>query len=185
VDLIFEVPADAGGLSLGVDLDAVSAVEYDRVTVALDERAESVGDLKQRLRVPVHGTGETVSRSDAAVTVHSVDFTDAVGEPPLEAPAGEEYAIVDVTVTNDAAEAREVAGPLLVGVKDDRGRSYWQDVVATSQLAQSFETDSELAPGESRRGTLAHPVPRDAESLYWVFGFGLWDGGDKAFWELR
>lgn len=183
-DVVYEVPEDASGLTLQFDFQAFSFFDFERVVVDLSEEADSIADLSQSLKVDVRTIGEAVSYADTSVVVNSVQFTDQIGSY-ADADRGNEFAIVDITTTNESDEEKRISTLLQMLAKDGAGNSYPISITGLSQLDRAYEESTPLAPGERRRGKLAYEVPADTSTLYWIFEFTLWNEGDKTFWQLR
>ncbi|MGQ4554818.1 DUF4352 domain-containing protein [Halobellus sp. GM3] len=183
-DIVYEVPKDASGLIMQFDFQSVSFFQFDRVEIDLSSSANSIQNLSQSLQIKTYQNGDTVEYGGTEVTINSVEFTDSVGQF-TQAEEGEEYAIVDITTTNNTGEEQSISTALQMLVKDGKGFSYGLDLMATSQLDRNYEQGSALADGETRRGKVAYAVPKDASPLYWIFEFTLWTSGNKTFWKLR
>jgi hypothetical protein len=182
-DVVFEVPRDATGLSLELDVGALDVVDLDRVVVDLSSSAGSPADLSQDLAVPLAGVGDAVTSAGTTVTLHGFSTSDEIGFGTAD--DGNQFAVVDVSVTNETGEAKSVSTRVLMLGKAGSGLAYPVSVEAQDGLDQAFAEDSPLADGQTRRGKVAYEVPEDARPLYWTFAFGLFAGGEKAFWQLR
>lgn len=182
-DVVFEVPTDAGDLTMQFDFSAFEVFQFDRVTVDLAATAESIADLSQSLAVDVHSPGETASYQDVSVTLHGVRRETSPGQFD-QAEEGSEYVIPDFEIANDTSEPLTVSTLLQMSVKDHTGLAYSSDIGATSSLDSAYSEGSDIAPGESRRGELAYQVPTDVPCLYWVFNFYTVTEPRKAFWSL-
>lgn len=183
-DIVYEIPEDAKGLVLQFDFSAFDFFKFDRVTIDLENEANSAADLTQSLGVDVNTPGKQVSHDEIGVTIHAVRKETELGSF-TEADEGHEYVIPDIEITNNTDEPLNVSTLLQMRVKTDTGLSYTADIGGTSSLSKRYSQGSEIAPGESRRGELAYQVPTDARSLYFVFDwYDLADGGHKAFWGL-
>ncbi|UPW00179.1 DUF4352 domain-containing protein [Halorussus gelatinilyticus] len=183
-DLVYEVPKDASDLTLQFDFGTVSFLTVDRVTVDLESKANSAADLEQSLRVDVRDTGESVENGGVTVAVNGVKFAKKLGEFTA-AGDGKEYAIVDITTTNETGSSQSISTALQMLAKDGRGRTYPMSISAAASLDRSYDEASPLADGEKRRGKVAYEVPKGVSPLYWAFEYSLWTDGDKTFWKLR
>lgn len=183
-DLYYEVPEDASGLTMQFDFSGVSLFDYNRVTIDLENQADSIEDLSQNLRVETYATGESAEFEGLEVTVNSVEYQSSIGSF-TEASQGNEFAIVDITTTNNTDEEISVSSLLQMECKDGRGFSYSGSLTASSQLDQAYPQGSPLGPGETRRGKIAYEIPEDVETLYWTFEFSLFVDGFKTFWQLE
>lgn len=182
--LVYEVPEDASDLTLDFDFQTVSFLSLDRVTVDLDQRASSVADLSQDLKVDVHDTGKTVSHGDVGVTVNGVEFATEL-DSFTKASDGKEFAVVDITTKNDTDESKQISSLLQMLVKDGTGQTHPLSISASTAIERSYDETSALAAGEKRRGKVAYEVDKGVKPLYWAFEFTLWTDGDKTFWKLR
>jgi len=183
-NLVYEVPEDAEGLQLQFDFEAFSVFEFDRVTVDLAEQAASIADLSQTLRVDIHDVGEQVTHDGISVTVNSVEFRESLGRF-AQADEGNEFAVVNITTTNDTDEEQSLSTLLQMKVKDGTGVSASPSITGMSSLDRGYNEGQPLASGESRRGEVPYEVGKDASPLYWTFEFTLWVDGDKTFWQIR
>lgn len=182
-DVVFEVPTDAGGLTMQFDFSAFELFELDRVTVDLGAAADSMSDLGQSLDVDVHSPGDAASHQAVSVRLHGVYRESSLGQF-AQAEAGNEYLVPDFEVTNESSEPLTVSTLLQMRVKDRTGLAYTSDVSGTTSLDSAYSEGSDIAPGESRRGELAYQVPADQSCLYWVFNFLGVTEPRKAFWRL-
>lgn len=159
-------------------------INNNLVVYDLGTEADTAATLEQDLRVDLHGAGDAVAKSDMEVTLNEVR-TETKLDDFTEADEGNEFAVVDVSVTNETGEATPVSIALQMVTKDGAGWMYQVDVGAQAALDQAFEQGSELADGETRRGEIAYQVPEGTAPLYWVFEFDLLADGTKTFWQLR
>lgn len=183
-DLVYEIPQDSSGLTLQFDFQAFSFFNFERVNVNLEETASTVGDLSQDLRIDVHSTGDEVSSGNISVTVNNIEYRESIGSF-TEAEEGNEFAIVDITTTNNTSEEQRLSTSLQMRMKDERGNSYPVSLTAISSLDQGYNEGQPLSSGESRRGKVPYEVPQGVSPLYWVFEFNLWVNANKTFWEVR
>lgn len=185
-DIVFEIPEDASGLRLQFDFELFSFTNLQQVLIDLSQEASSIGDLTQSLRVETYSIGDAIEYRGTTTTVNDVEYTTRVGgDYGATAEDGNEFAIVDLSVTNETGEEQSVSTLLQMGVKDGRGFSYDGSLSATSQLDRNFSQGSPIPDGETRRGKVAYEVPKSSGTLYWTFEFALFAEGDKTFWQLR
>lgn len=182
--ITFEVPEDASGLQLVFDLDASIIGGIDRARINLAEEAGSITSLEQNLGVEVYDTGEEIGYQDVAVIVNGARTESSLGQfsQPDE---GNEFVIVDISITNNTGEERTFSTILQMMLKDGEGYTYQESLTATGSLDRGFDEGTPLSDGETRRGELAYEVPQGTAPLYWVFEFSVFAGGDKTFWEVR
>lgn len=183
-DVVFEVPESASGLSLQFDFSSFDFFSLNRVTIDLDEKADTIADLKQQLKVPIHSSGESVTKHDLQVTLHGTRTETKIGQF-TEAEDGHEYVIPDISVTNNTGDPLSVSIGLQMVVKDQSGQAYTLDIGSYSGLDQKFAQGFELGSGETRRGEISYQVPTDATKLYWTFEYSLIADGDKTFWQVK
>lgn len=181
--VVFEIPDDASGLELQFDFDVSIFGGVDRAHIDLESETD-VYELVQDLQIDVYDVEETIGFQDTEVTVNDVRYETALGQF-AEAEEGNEYAIIDIEITNNTGEQQYISTILQMLVKDEHGTSYQEDLGATSELDRSFDEGSALEDGETRRGEVAYEVDVGRSPLYWVFEFGVWTDGDKTFWRLR
>ncbi|ELZ48960.1 hypothetical protein C464_06100 [Halorubrum coriense DSM 10284] len=182
--ITFEVPEDASGLQLVFDLDASIIGGIDRARINLGEQADSVAELEQDLGIDVYGTGEEIGYQDVAVTVNGTRTESSLGQYS-QPDEGNEFVIVDISITNNTGEERSFSTILQMMLKDGEGYTYQESLTATSSLDRSFDEGTPLSDGETRRGELAYELAEGTAPLYWVFEFSVFAGGDKTFWEVR
>ncbi|WP_415379978.1 DUF4352 domain-containing protein [Halosimplex sp. TS25] len=183
-DLVYEIPDDASGLALQFDFQTFSFLDFERVNVNLGKTASSIADLTQSLRVDTHSVDDEVSYEDVSVAVNGVEYQQSIGSF-AEADDGNEFAIVDISTTNNTGEELSISTLLQMKMKDGTGTPYELSLAALSALDQSYDESQPLASGESRRGKVPYEGPKGASPLYWIFEFTLWVDGDKTFWEIR
>ncbi|MBX0285862.1 DUF4352 domain-containing protein [Haloarcula salinisoli] len=177
----FEVPREASGLTLTVDLDD-SLFSYDSATVDLD-RQGSGRTLTQDLAVPVYDLGDTVAYEDTELTVNSV-WT-SMGSDYFTPDAGNEFVVIDITVANTGSEELTVSTLLQLSLKSEAGRSYDTSFVGSSVLDREFSQGTPIQPDSKRRGEIAFEAPRGLSPLYLVMDFDYLAEGDRTFFELR
>lgn len=182
-NIVFEVPEDASGLELRFDFDVDLFGGVDRAYIDL-ENETAVHELEQELAIDVYDVGETIEYGGVQVAVRSVEYESELGTF-AEPEAGNEYAILDLEITNESGEEQHISTMLQMLIKDGDGYSYQEDFTASSELDRPFDESAPLADGETRAGEVAYEVPEDTSPLYWVFEFTLWTEGDKTFWQLR
>ena len=183
-DVVYEVPKDAEGLTMQFDFSAFDLFKFDRVTVDLSKKAESIANLEQNLGVDIRSPGGSASKGGVSVTVHGVRTESQLGEY-TKPEDGNEYVIPDIEITNGTGEPLTVSTLLQMRVKTGAGLSYTADIMGSSSLSQSYNEGSDIAPDESRRGELAFQVEEGESPLYFVFDFLDLTDAYKAFWELR
>jgi len=180
----FEVPEDASGLQLVFDFDASIIGGIDRATITLEEEASSITDLEQNLGVDTYAIGEEIGYEDVAVTVNDARTESSLGQ--FAEPAdGNEFVIVDISITNNTGEEKIFSTLLQMMLKDDAGYTYQESLGATTELDRGFDEGTPLSDGETRRGELPYEVSEGLSPLYWVFEFSVFATGDKTFWEIR
>lgn len=183
-DVVFEVPEDASGLQLEFDFQYFDFSDFERVTVDLTETAGSIADLDQDLAVPIHGEGDAVESGGLTAECNGFETATELDDF-TQADEGNEYAIVDVSVTNETGEEQSVSILLQMMLKDGEGFSYSFDLGGYSALDQKFEQGTPISDGQTRRGKIAYQVPEGTSPLYWAFEFDVFVGGDKTFWQVR
>lgn len=180
----FEIPSSASGLELVFDFDVDIFGGIDRATIDLTMEADSVHQLEQNIQVDIYGPGDTIEYGNVEVAVNEYRTEGSLGEF-TEPDEGNEYAIVDISITNNTGEDQRFSTVLQMMLKDGEGYTYQEDLMATSQLSRPFDEGTALADGETRRGELAYQVEEGLSPLYWVFEFGLFATGDKTFWQVQ
>lgn len=185
-DLAFEVPTDAS-LSLELEFEDENSdtlgldVALERAVFDLSTDRSPPADLPQTLGGQVHREGDRVTGGGVEVTLDGVETATSLGE--YEADPGNEYVVVDVSVTNDTGEGRVVPNyPQQVRLKDGDGFNYPIDATAEAALDPVYPRGRALPDGERHRGQLVYQVPQGTAPLFWTFDFL---GGDKAFWTVR
>lgn len=180
----FEVPEDASGLQLVFDLDASIIGGIDRARINLEEEAASIADLEQNLGVDTYSLGEEVGYQDVTVSVNDVRTESSLGQFS-EPDEGNEFVVVDISITNNTGEEQQFSTVLQMMLKDGEGYTYQESLTATTGLDRAFDEGTPLSDGETRRGELPYEVPEGTAPLYWVFEFSVFASGDKTFWEVR
>lgn len=182
--ITFEVPEDASGLQLVFDLNASIIGGIDRAQINLEEEASSIAEIEQNLGVETYSLGEEIGYQDVAVTVNDARTESSLGQFS-EPDEGNEFVIVDISITNNTGEERQFSTILQMMLKDGKGYTYQESLTATTGLDRAFDEGTPLSDGETRRGELAYEVPEGTSPLYWVFEFSVFASGDKTFWEVR
>lgn len=180
----FEIPEDASGLELVFDFDLSVFGGIERATIDLERESDQIHRLEQNLRTDVYDVGETIGYGDVEVTVNDV-YTESNLGMFAEPDSGNEYFIVDISISNNTGEEQRFSTMLQMMVKDEEGQTYQEDFSATSELSRAFDEGTPLSDGETRRGELAYEVEEGLSPLYWVFEFDLIDTGDKTFWNVQ
>lgn len=180
----FEIPTDASGLELLFDIDGDLFGGINMAIIDLESAADSVHALEQSLQVDVHEPGDTIEHGSVPVTVNEYRTEGSLGDV-AEPAEGNEYAIVDISITNNTGEQQQFSTALQMLLKDGAGYTYQEDLTATSQLDRGFDEATPIGDGKTRRGQLAYQVPADESPLYWVFEFDLFASGDKTFWQVQ
>ncbi|MFC7216269.1 DUF4352 domain-containing protein [Saliphagus sp. GCM10025334] len=181
--IVFEAPVDASGLELQFDFDVSVSGGGNQVHVDLESET-NVHTLEQDLQIEISDIGQTIEYGGTEVSVNSVEFEDSLGRF-AEPDPGNEYAVIDISITNETGEEQRVSTLLQMLVKDEKGYSYQEDWTAATELDQEFDESSPIEDGETRRGKVAYQIEEDLSPLYWVFEFDMWVNGDKTFWQLR
>ncbi|WP_254810677.1 DUF4352 domain-containing protein [Natronosalvus amylolyticus] len=181
--VVFEVPEDATGLELRFDFDVSIFGGIDRAYINLEDETD-VHILEQDLQIEVYDVGQAIEYEGTEIVINSVEYEQSLDQF-TEADPGNEYVIVDLSVTNETGEEQRISTALQMLIKDENGFSYQEDWGAGAALSQNFDETSPLEDGETRRGQVAYQVEEDLSPLYWVFEFDMWIDGDKTFWQLR
>ena len=180
----FEIPEDAAGLKLVFDFDVSIFGGIERATIDLESEASQIHQLEQDFRVDVHKVGDTVGYGDVEITINDARTESDLGQ--FATPEdGNEYLVVDISITNETGEQKRFSTVLQMMLKDSDGYTYQEDLTATSQLDRAFDEGTPLSDGETRRGELVYEVEEGSSPLYWVFEFELFASGDKTFWQVR
>ncbi len=180
----FEIPTDASGLELVFDFDVSLFGGIDRATIDLETEADQVHQLEQTLQVEVYSPGDTVEYGDVQTAVNEFRTESSLGEF-AQPDEGNEFVVVDISITNNTGEEQRFSTILQMMVKDGDGYTYQEDLTATSQLDRGFDEGTPLSDGETRRGELAYEVQTGRSPLYWAFEFSVFASGNKTFWQLR
>jgi len=183
-DIPFEVPTDASGLELVFDFNVSLFGGLERATIDLTSEADSVHQLEQTLQVEIYSPGDTVEYGDVETTVNEFRTESSLGSF-TQPEQGNEYAIVNISITNNTGEEQTFSTILQMMLKDGEGYSYQEDLMATSQLDRAFDEGTPLSDGETRRGELAYEVQEGLSPLYWAFEFSVFASGNKTFWEVQ
>lgn len=180
----FEIPEDASELELVFDFNVSIFGGVDRVTIDLEQQADTIHKLTQELAVDVYDVSETISFGDVEVTVNEMRTESELGSF-AEPDSGNEYVIVNISIANNTGEEQRFSTILQMMVKDDDGHTYQEDIIASSQLDRGFDEGTPLSDSETRRGELVYEIEEGLSPIYWVFEFALFATGDKTFWQLR
>lgn len=141
----FEVPEEAAGLALTVDLDE-SLFSYDSATIDLD-RQGSGRTLTQDLAVTVYDIGDTVAYADTELTVNSLRTS--MGGQFYTPESGNEFVVIDITVANTGDDELNVSTFLQLSLKSDAGYAYDTSFVGSSVLDREFSQGRPISPTAS------------------------------------
>lgn len=180
----FEIPTAASGLDFLFDVDGDIFGGINMVIIDLQAAADSVHPLEPALQVDIHDLDDPIEHGSVPVTVTEFRTARSLGQS-MEPAAGTEYAIVDVSVTNNTGDQQAFSAPLPMLMKDGEGYTYQVDRAATVHLDRAFDERTPLGTGETRHGQLAYPVPEGESPLYWVFAFDRFTSGPKTFWQVQ
>jgi hypothetical protein len=176
----FQVPQDATGLVFVFDADVWGRgkvfVELGPEPTALEPPAELPGERP----LTTYAVGDVIEIGDLTITVNEVN--NPPGDSFSRPDEGNEFLVVDVTITNRSAEAVAISSVLQMFVKDATGQYYVLDIMA-SAASGGTTPDGEVAPGETIRGQAGFQVPEDATNLVFVFDASVWGYG-KVFVAL-
>lgn len=180
-DIVFEVPQEASGLSLHVDMDE-SLFSYGGAIIDLESEG-SGRTLMQDLKVDVYGVGDTLEFEDTRFTPN--ELRTSMGSEYLEPDSGNEFVIIDITVENNNSEELSVSTLLQMDLKDEMGYTYSTSISGTSSLDRGFSQGQPIAANSERRGEIAFEVEQGISPLYLMMDFAILEEGDKAFFQLR
>jgi hypothetical protein len=175
-DLLFRVADNASGLILNFDFSDSSLFDLRQVTVDLTQRASTISDLTQDLKVDINSIGDSVGYEGLEVTINGVEFRE---------DSNAQNAVVDVTFSNDTSGEIDQYHLQPLWCKDGQGRYLDKDIFGLANVSRAYSTDSPLSSGETRRGKVAFNVPRESEQVYCSFDFSEYVEGFEAFWQLR
>lgn len=183
-DIPFEIPTGASGLDLLSDADSSLFGNLDLAIIDLASEADRIHVLAHSLQVDVYEPGDTVEQGSVQVTITDYRTAESLGDG-AEPAADTEYAVVDISITNNSGEQHQLSTARQMLLKDGAGYTYQADIAATSHLNRPFDDATLLGAGETRRGQLVYEAPADASPLYWTFEFGLFASGNKMFWKVQ
>lgn len=139
--------------------------------------------------VQIFQVGETATDGELKITVNAVEFVSVIDEQDnqflvAEAPEGEEYLVIDLTVENVLPDEEQTVSTMLsTEVFDQDGYTYSLTFTGQSALDKAFD-DGGILPGMKRRGDLAFLVPADATELKFMFEFDVFTG-TTAVYEVK
>jgi hypothetical protein len=144
---------------------ATSAAKSTATRAATADRTRDPSATREPSGPRIVVFGQTVSRDGAEFTVHGYRrSSDENGRKP---PAGQEWLIFDLTVSNTSQAPFDIAA----GLRDSDGRMLKQ----ASDLGLADEIKQQVEPGESLRGEIAFAAQKD-DTPDLLFGPGtyLW-----------
>lgn len=180
-NIVFEVPQDASGLSLHVDMDE-SLFSYGGAIIDIESEG-SGRTLKQDLKTEVYDVGDTLEFGDTRFTPNEVRTS--MGKDFFTPDSGNEFVVIDITVENNSDDELSVSILLQMDLKDDLGYTYSTSLSGTSSLDRGFSQGQPIAPNSKRRGEIAFEVEQGLSPLYLMMDFEIFREGDKAFFQLR
>jgi hypothetical protein len=130
--------------------------------------------------------GDTATDNQLKITVNNVKFVSKIDEQNnqflvAEAPSGQQYAIVDITIENMLSDKTQTVSTFAeTTINDQDGYNYDVDFQGLTALSKSFK-DGEILPTMKKRGELAYLVPSDATDLKFSYKFDLVTGTTAVF----
>jgi hypothetical protein len=176
----FQVPQDAEGLVFVFDASIFGTgkvfVELGPEPIAIEPPAQLAGEQEQTTFV----VGDIVEIGDLTLIVNEV--TSPPGDEFNKPNADNKFVVVDVTLENKGAEAKNISSMMQMHLKDATGQRYDLDLSA-SMASGGTTPDGEIAPGEKMRGQVGFQVPENAQGLVFVFDADVFGYG-KVFVTL-
>jgi len=175
-DKVYTVSDDAEELVAKFDFSDQEGIDADTVVVDLSEQADDPTNLEQDLQIDINSVGDTATHSGLSLTVNSVEFTQQENSRNV---------VVDVTFKNETGG--NISSSHISGLwgKDDRGYFLTKDTWALTNMSRGYSTDSDLEPGEERRGKVPFNLQPGEDSVYCSFRFSEYVDGIEEFWELK
>ena len=170
----YQVPQDVTGLQFVFNGDLFSSgkvfVELGEEPSSMEPPAELLGEQEQT----AFAVNDVIEVGDLTMIVNSVTYP--TGDDFNKPDDGNQFLVVDVTITNNSTESKALSSLLQMSVKDATGQKYDVDLMA--QMASGGASpDGELTAGETLRGQVGYQVPQDAQGLIFVFDADIFGSG--------
>lgn len=150
----------------------------EAVLVADDGSVVTTTDDDGSGQVARFAVGDRVGLGDWEFVVHAVtdpfDNGAAFGAPK----ADHRWVAVDVEIFNVGAEPRDVTPLVCFDIQDRLNQSYDQEFFAETSVGRP---QGEVAPNESRRGTVLWELPIEAEGLRMNVKCDVFSSGSATF----
>lgn len=170
----FQVPAGAPGLTFIFEPDFWSTgkvfVALGPDPVAVEPPAQVAGETEAEL----FQVGDVIQLGDLELVVNGVSFSQ--GKDFFVPDAGNQFVLVDVSITNRGSEAETVSSLLQMWLKDATGQKYDVDIMASS-LTGASTPDGDIVAGETLRGQVGYQTPVDVTGLVFVFDADIFGAG--------
>ena len=156
----------------------VSACERNEAVLVDDGGTSQSASTDSDGTPALFAVGDRVALGDWEFVVHGVtdpfDNGPAFGEPDV----GHRWLAVDVEIYNMGVEPRDPLPLLCFDVQDSLNRSYDQKIFAETSVGRP---DGEIAPGQSRRGTVVWELLDDADELRMNVKCDIFSQGSATF----
>lgn len=176
----FQVAENAQGLQFVFDESVWGTgkvfVDLGSEPVMVEPPASIAGETSQQ----IYKVGDVIAMGTSTLTINEILFP--AGDQFIKPNEGNKFIVVDLTIENKGTTAITVSTLLQMWLKDDAGRKYDVDLMATSASGGSTP-DGEISPGEKVRGQVGFQVPENATGLVFVFDADVWGTG-KVFVAL-
>lgn len=165
----FQVNGAATGLVFTLDPNLWAGgklfIELGDTPTSVDIPADFPADQPQT----AFAVGDTVALGDMSFVVNEVLHPN--DNPVFQPAPGTRFVVLDVTFTNNAAQAVNFAGLGQPYMKDSAGQIYDSNLGALLATGGAVPS-GEYAPGESIRGQIGFQVPESASGLFFVLDAG-------------
>jgi len=162
----FQLPQTARDLVLTID---IKPWKKGKVSVTLGVEPVSVpppADLPPGQVQPLFAVGDRVEIGDLVLSLNQV--TNPAGGQFNQPRPGEQFTVIDLTITNQSASSITISSAVRMALKDSTGQVYDIDLQALVASGGKMP-DGVYAPGETIRGQVGFQTPLDAGELIFTF----------------
>lgn len=174
-NLGFEVDADPKGYELQINMSVIG--DKDIVSVKLDEKADTAAQPPVSAKSGNEAAiGQAIVSGDLEFVINGI--TTSGGKNLFKPAEGNEFLLVDVTVTNKGSETKSISSLLTFTMRDQQGYAYPISISASS--AGKGNVDGEIMAGKALSGELGYEVKPGTSGLELVVNPSVFEN-DKIF----
>lgn len=158
-------------MALGVALTATIASGEENTATKVDGGSSAGSPSASSFAI-----GDTVALGDWQLVVHGITDPYISSNEFMGPKAGNRIVVVDTEVTNNGDKPEIVSSMMCFDLKDADNKSYNLTITDSTESTP----DGEVAPGASRRGSIAYEIPEAATGLKLEFKCDLMNSGSAV-----